>query len=391
MSVIRPQLVAHSWQLHSTEFPVEVRRDGGPVTARGMTGSQIHVEPGAYAVIARMPAGTTMTGEVTVGEHDNLIVQLRPEPEDESPHESEEVPRFIWGQTGVDIPAGYDAPEFELRCKLRLWAGNALAGPVQVESSDGLRQQEDPFPDGVLGFFPSTEGLLFAQLVQRGRAPVITALAVPPLGTSPAPQVIVTLDRDNHFDLQVRLSSVAADALLSFTEHGRSADAAAMTETNEIAEALLFEKVKDPLAAAAGGYTLLRSGALERLHDWTENLCNWFPWLPDGLVIRAEHLVRTGHTVEASDLLLELPQRGLPLFTEGFSLALDRLRRSDALEARDLVGRLSRYLPFMDFARTFFTFSGEEPGTPELHALDARAFDDIEGLPITPRGTCVSV
>ena len=71
-----------------------------------------------------------------------------------------------------------------------------------------------------------------------------------------------------------------------------------------VSEDLLYGKVADPIAACVGAYTLLRLGELDRLHEWTENLKNWFDWLPDGLAIRAEHLARRGQHAQALENLL---------------------------------------------------------------------------------------
>src|SRR2546423_15128052 len=91
------------------------------------------------------------------------------------------------------------------------------------------------------------------------------------------------------------------------------------------AEELLEDKQQDPIAAAVGGYALLRFSALERLHDWTANLHSWFEWLPDGAAIRGEHLARMGQHDEALDAFLTLPSRGLPLFSDGLAYAVNRL------------------------------------------------------------------
>ena len=62
----------------------------------------------------------------------------------------------------------------------------------------------------------------------------------------------------------------------------------------ESAEAMLRGKVANPIGAALGGYALLRLNELDRLHDWPDNLAQWFDWLPDGAVIAAETAARRG-------------------------------------------------------------------------------------------------
>lgn len=106
------------------------------------------------------------------------------------------------------------------------------------------------------------------------------------------------------------------------------------------AEQLLYDKRQDPAAAAIGGYYLLKVGALNRMHHWAENLANWFPYLPDGPVIRARQLLLMG----LSDMtqyeavrtwLLEAIKRGMPVFTEGLRLLYESLIHLDSLFKED--------------------------------------------------------
>jgi hypothetical protein len=340
-----------------------------------------------------MPGGAVMGGDVDVHAGETAGVMLKPELEDESPHESEEVSRFVWGQTGVDVTAGVEEAAFAMHGKLRLWSGNALAGELRSESADCLRQVLERLPDGVIVFVPEVSGVLYAQLAQSGHAPVNVALASVPESERAVAQVeragtrlVVAMRANGSFGIEARLKDLAADSVLGFLEHGRFGDAVAVARTEEMSEELLLQKKLDPLAASVGAYVLLRMSALNRLHDWTRNLYSWFPWLPDGVVIRAEHLAREGHGGDALDLLLTLGERGLPIFTEGFSLALDRLRATKDSRARGLLEQLIEYVPFVDFSRPFLTFTGEEPGQAGLSTLDAGAYDHIEGLPVTPEG-----
>jgi hypothetical protein len=91
------------------------------------------------------------------------------------------------------------------------------------------------------------------------------------------------------------------------------------------AEQLLVEKNLDPIAACVGAYTLLELGNLEGLHNWTANLMDRFPQVPDGAAIRAEHLARLGKHDEAADAFLALKRRGLPVFLDGVSFVASRL------------------------------------------------------------------
>jgi hypothetical protein len=375
-------------ELGSASLPVEVRRLDGALVARGVSHDYIEVVPGRYIVISVMPGGTEMAGEVDVSSDQTATVTLTPEPEDESPSVSQEVPRFVWGHTGVDVPAGVEEAAFAMHGKLRLWSGNVLEGTLRPEATDGLRQLPEPLPDGVIAFKPTVTGLLYAQLAQSGHPAVNVVIARDPESVRASTRLVVVLRADGSFDVEARPEDLAADALLAFLEHGRFGDALAVADTAEMSQELLLRKKRDPLAASVGAYALLRMSAYERLHDWTQNLCSWFTWLPDGVVIRAEHLAREGQRRDALELLLTLNERGLPVFTEGFSLALDRLRATEDPRARNLLNQLSEYVPFVDFSRPFLTFHGEEPGHAGLSKLDEGAYDHIEGLVVTPHGVC---
>ena len=82
----------------------------------------------------------------------------------------------------------------------------------------------------------------------------------------------------------------------------------------------LMEKVANPVGAALGGYALLRLNELDRLHDWPDNLAEWFGWLPDGAVIAAETALRRGDDAKAQFYYRKALDRGVPLFSEGLSL-----------------------------------------------------------------------
>ena len=92
------------------------------------------------------------------------------------------------------------------------------------------------------------------------------------------------------------------------------------------AETMLYSKMSNPIGAAIGAYILLRIGSIEQLHDWPHNLSDWFPNLADGAIIAGELEARKGNDKEAIDLFLSAYQRGLPVFREGLSLLVSRLR-----------------------------------------------------------------
>jgi hypothetical protein len=219
----------------------------------------------------------------------------------------------------------------------------------------------------------STPALQLVQLVQPNTPPLNVALP----GSGYLSGQIVLTRSDDKVLLDTDLDNDAAETLLRYYEKGNLAQTAILTKNSAVlSEDLLQGKVNDPIAACVGAYTLLRLGDLERLHDWTENLNNWFEWLPDGAAIWAEQLARLARHDQALDVLLKLSRRGLPLFSDGLSYALDRLRfyisvgksRFTLLtlpESKDLLARLQRYAAFVDFGKLSLTFTGLDPLRPD--------------------------
>ncbi len=187
--------------------------------------------------------------------------------------------------------------------------------------------------------------------------------------------VTVMPDPERTRRVVVSLRSNVADALVRYRETGQLTCAAALVDSPVFdAEELMQENRWAPIAASAGAYALLRLGRINRLHDWTQNLMDWFPWLPDGLAIRAEHLARIGDHIRALTLLSQLSDRGLPVFTDGFSYAVDRLEQYSRLVPefnRDIAGRgvevlrrLHQFAAVVDFSQPVLTYAAAVPWEP---------------------------
>lgn len=98
------------------------------------------------------------------------------------------------------------------------------------------------------------------------------------------------------------------------------------------AQELLYYKLDNPLAAAAGAYVLLTtedSDDPKHWHRWVSNLMNWFHWLPDGAIqhawVRLRHQKNESDRLEARESLLKGYRRGLPFYSRGVKLLLDGL------------------------------------------------------------------
>jgi ElaB/YqjD/DUF883 family membrane-anchored ribosome-binding protein len=116
-------------------------------------------------------------------------------------------------------------------------------------------------------------------------------------------------------------------------------------------------------------------------------------------VIRAEHLARLGSHEEALALFLDLPTRGLPLFSDGLTYAIDRLR--SYTEIRGLVSdpsslsralRLLRKLQYIasktDFNSPVVQVENLEHTQLSLEPLvdDKAVFDSVATGPVVEEG-----
>lgn len=94
---------------------------------------------------------------------------------------------------------------------------------------------------------------------------------------------------------------------------------------------VLAEKMADPWAAAAAALLLVRSGQIEPVAHWAQNLANQFPWLADAGVVAAwAHAATTDDDEEAVEnaclqRLIDARKRGSLYFTASNTLAIEML------------------------------------------------------------------
>lgn len=128
----------------------------------------------------------------------------------------------------------------------------------------------------------------------------------------------------------------ATNALTSALRYERSPLARPIANKTiaELAESAMARKIHSPLAAALGGLVLLQeaSDRLLEIEQWTANLFEWFPWLPDSLPLRVELLARLGRHEEARGLLRQLPERGPPWTFKALRILVDRMAFYQSIE-----------------------------------------------------------
>src|ERR1700722_3393065 len=106
MTVLHVDANFQSAELMGLQLPVEVRRPNMSLVGVVMTGNSLKVDAGEYLVILRLPAGIEMEAPVTIATGVAAArVRLELDVIFRSPHESEEVQRFVRGTLALDAPA----------------------------------------------------------------------------------------------------------------------------------------------------------------------------------------------------------------------------------------------------------------------------------------------
>jgi hypothetical protein len=146
----------------------------------------------------------------------------------------------------------------------------------------------------------------------------------------------------------------------------------ALTQVFRQGEEALKLKLRAPLAAAVATVILLKGNQFDRMHDWARNLANWFPTIPDGVVLWTEQCRRMAAGTPLDPELIPwfvrgLSRRSLPFTADGFGLAADlvsdvvrgRLKTDDATRtvARALANRLDAAAPYFRDTGLFCTFA----------------------------------
>ncbi|MGO7446516.1 hypothetical protein ACC668_17715 [Rhizobium ruizarguesonis] len=147
----------------------------------------------------------------------------------------------------------------------------------------------------------------------------------------------------------------------------------------------LFEKFRNPLAAAVGGYVLLSSKQVDaesRWPDWLNNLAERFPFLPDGLILRARWLLaqnRADYLEEAHALLYESYERGIPYFTTGVVWLIEGLEQTsvECSTCREILRNVRGVARSMDLSQAFTSVSIAKPRTLELEETSP----EVDSLP----------
>ena len=351
---------------------VELIGVGSKGYARALVGEEIPVAPGEYFVQLTLPDGSRVTADerarVVAGESRQFDFPLSlttglstevttpPTPADAQAADVASAPAPTMLNQDVEVvrrrfAAGSAITKDAVAIKRtkRLWRGdwaevwmNASPPGTTELVSRLVRQTQDVAAEGGLRVQRGTEPTTVLVLVYGSKA---SAFVIPfdeqfgvPLETSVSwramPAAEVGLVRPS---LDYDLGSTKTNAFLSFVRRGERAVARDLSLRGllEQAEALAYGKSESPLGAVLGLYVLLRINGLDGLEDWTRNLYDFFPWLPDTLAIRVEYLARSGEHRHAVELLRHADLRGGPWFRSGMNYLLDRLGLYLEIEAEE--------------------------------------------------------
>ncbi|HEX6301496.1 MAG TPA: hypothetical protein VF148_13610 [Acidimicrobiia bacterium] len=127
------------------------------------------------------------------------------------------------------------------------------------------------------------------------------------------------------------------------------------------AEDMLFDKMVNPIGAAAGAYVLVgaNSGEDVRWHGWVSNLKQFHEWLPDGAILWATlklRLAKDEASIETARAeLLEAYGRGVPLYTLGLQWLVDGLSgfAEDDAASKEALAEVRRLARRVDMGQPF--------------------------------------
>ncbi|NMH87645.1 hypothetical protein [Flavivirga algicola] len=339
---------------------------------RNRDSESIELDSGMYVIALVLPSGKEIEQVVKVDSHGEYDIEF--DLSKISPHENHE-----WAHMSkrVTAPSKVNLNDTKyLGSWIRLWhLSNNQWTVKKLDIMDSTSWDED----GVSYTFRVNQELQFLQV--GGPKIPWRFIALPPaeklkclIKPNDGPTKIV-----HPLEVTVTTENWEAETILTLLGNNaneKAEDLYEQTPLKEIsAEDMLYGKMRNPSAAAIGGYYLLRLEKFDRLHDWARNLANWKEWMPDGSVIWAWQLIKEGRKSGSVNLnevrsrLLQAVDRGIPIYTEGLKLLLEGLKllnytnREDE-EVKNALLKISTYTEAANWNSTLTMFNGEHPKRP---------------------------
>jgi hypothetical protein len=388
------------------DLPIQIRDNRFRLITEGL-GSETHrLPPGKYLVAAQLPGSDKLVAALEAFAGQTVDVDLSPPPASMTPS-----PREYMSAAAGDLGTGESveierlgvppAPTAEPSPANPLWALNfyVAKGGMRYEPAGAAAVRAEVVEEGGATVrMKLSEAAVGAFLVQAEIAGQVPLNIVLPLGPG-----------EGGCELTARI--VGSDVVLgAYPAEPRAMLAArflaagdvhegSQVITSDQAEGMVQAKGRDPVGATIAAYLLLRMGELERLHDWPTNLAK-VAWLPDGAIIAAETAALHGDYAAAVSYLTAAVERGLPIFTDGYSILASRLRQLGRLERQTaepttLPGRLVHSWLQALPGRVRHTSTGSDDLVPRhikraahhmlLHVLEWAPFIDFAAPTLTFR------
>lgn len=201
----------------------------------------------------------------------------------------------------------------------------AVPGPDESDGTSHLFRFGVGGPVGAPGRFHGARQFLVVELADAAYLVTLPA----PWDSAQIEVLVNARQSPTGSAIAVTVRDRAVGSALTYMARG-AFDAAATLFTD--VESMLYGKVRNPLAAAAGAYVLIGRDVADeprQWDSWLDNLRNWFGWMSDGAVLWAARRLRQAKTErdlqQARDGLIEAYNRGVPLYTLGLSWLMDGL------------------------------------------------------------------
>jgi hypothetical protein len=362
--------------------------DSMQLVETALSDEEVSVPAGKYLLSSTLPTGerSLAVADVSAGELEEVSLAPAAEPPVAEPAESAAPATPELESLGPpEGAAPSPAPTVE-----EWFVRYVCVGPEGIQDTGAKTEVEKIGDDGTVELslrVDGAAGVVFAQVAAVGHVPQNVALPVNGMTTSDTCRL--TVATSGQLTLSISLpENPLVDAVARYSHTGALRQAAHLATQ---AEKLLEEKMADPYGAALGGYALLRLHELGRLHDWSTNLANFFPWLADGAIVAGEKAALEGDQVTAATWIADAARRGLPAFADGFSMLASRLREYGTAQApppgvsdtlvEELARHAERLVPLaamIDFSRITLAFPAADLGQP------ARSQTPLASAPTPP-------
>lgn len=381
MSILRLQLQGHESIVDASIAVEIINTDLETVAELSLSGHEqqaIEVAAGKYLIRAYLPSGQTIKVKtsVAVGEEKQVVLQ---------PPAAAAPPWLKWQHFLGNAYPSQTLPLSTFRSIwLRLWTYHQSTWTI-----DPLPLHESGRDNAVINYHLNVEEVAARQvrLLQVGGIQVPWRfVALPP---SPKLEILIrSTQNGSELDDRLTVAIVShnwnAETLLKYLAAGNLESAKIVSADVANAEALLAEKLTNPMGAVIAGYYLLRVGAAERLQPWAAHFASQFNWLPDALIIHAWQLLQQSqpNLDLAEQRLLQAAAQGIPLYSRGLRLLFDGLQlfqkhpvsRQSVNQARldrSIAASLKTIQPYaaaIDWTQPLTAFHGDTPDHPLLSA-----------------------